>query len=581
MKFLYAILVSLLLAISLQAGIINVPADQPTIQAGINAAVDGDTVLVADGTYTENINYLGKAITVASHYLVDGDTAHIDSTIIDGSQPSNPDSGSVVYFISGEDTTSVLTGFTITGGSGTITEFTWQGVVLPVRFGGGILIYNSGTKILHNTIKNNQIPSYDYSYGGGVAGYPNGSSGHVILDDNRIIYNTVNGSPNAGASGALLLCNATLINNVIAQNSCTATDVASGSVECTSDIPGHKVWIKNNLITGNSATGYRAVGGGVDIEYESTVSVIDNEITFNTLNATEQSFGGGIHVVFRTGSDTISGNTIKGNVVNGNSATWGGGITLHKNENASNTLITNNIISGNQAKYGGGIRCIDSRTQIINNTIVNNTASVFSGGLRVEGSSVATVMNTILWGNSAPFDPQITAAGGATNVRYSDVEGSWPGDGNIDLDPQFVPGDSLFHLSDTSPCVNTGADSLQINGLWYFCPPDDYEGHERPYLGIGADMGADETQVPVGIEPQPSAGIPESYALHQNYPNPFNPSTTIEFALAKPGWVTLKVYNILGEEVAELISENDGERGVLLPHRNGSWICADEEDVVD
>ena len=45
---------------------IRVPADQPTIQAGINAARNGDTVLVAPGTYKENIDFKGKGITVTS-----------------------------------------------------------------------------------------------------------------------------------------------------------------------------------------------------------------------------------------------------------------------------------------------------------------------------------------------------------------------------------------------------------------------------------------------------------------------------------------------------------------------------------
>lgn len=165
MKALPTILTSLFLTLSIQAGIINVPGDQPDIQAGIDAAADGDTVLVADGTYVENINYQGKRITVASHYIMDGDTSHINNSIIDGSQPANPDSGSVVYFVSGEDTTSVLTGLTITGGSGT-----WVlGIGGPAIVGGGIFISESGAKIEQNKIIHNHITTLSGTQAAGIA----------------------------------------------------------------------------------------------------------------------------------------------------------------------------------------------------------------------------------------------------------------------------------------------------------------------------------------------------------------------------------------------------------------------------
>ncbi|MCK5330582.1 MAG: hypothetical protein KAK01_04170, partial [Candidatus Marinimicrobia bacterium] len=60
--------------------------DYTTIQAGINAAVDGDTLLVYEGTYVENIIFNGKSIVVGSEILLDADTSHISRTIIDGNQ---------------------------------------------------------------------------------------------------------------------------------------------------------------------------------------------------------------------------------------------------------------------------------------------------------------------------------------------------------------------------------------------------------------------------------------------------------------------------------------------------------------
>ena len=115
--------------------IIHVPGDYPTIQQGIDAANNYDTVLVSDGMYYEQINFLGKKpLMVASEFLMDGDTNHIANTIIDGSQLTNLDSASVVYFVSGEDTTSILAGFTIRDGKGTIYN------LLDIRGGGGIFI---------------------------------------------------------------------------------------------------------------------------------------------------------------------------------------------------------------------------------------------------------------------------------------------------------------------------------------------------------------------------------------------------------------------------------------------------------
>jgi hypothetical protein len=60
---------------------------------------------------------------------------------------------------------------------------------------------------------------------------------------------------------------------------------------------------------------------------------------------------------------------------------------------------------------------------------------------------------------------------------------------------------------------------------------------------------------PTDVEETEAEGIPKEFTLSQNYPNPFNPITTIEFTLAKTGMASLKIFDILGREIATLVNE--------------------------
>jgi hypothetical protein len=195
-----------------EAQIIHVPADYPSIQEGINTADPGDTVLVSEGTYYENINFLGKKpLIVASEFLLDGDTTHISNTIINGSQPVDPQIGSVETFESGEDTTSVLCGFTITGGSGTM-EPGWD-----MRMGGGIHIKYAGGKLLNNYVHDNTVAHSGAVIGGGIQlGGPVSVIPWIVLRGNRIYNNHAISTSNfVGGGGVICYFNLIMENNTI------------------------------------------------------------------------------------------------------------------------------------------------------------------------------------------------------------------------------------------------------------------------------------------------------------------------------------------------------------------------------
>ena len=86
---------------------IYVPDDRATIQGAIDSAAVGDTVLVDPNIYLESIDFDGKNIVVGSLFLTTGDTSYISQTVIQGG----------VEFSNNEDSTAILSGFTITQGS--------------------------------------------------------------------------------------------------------------------------------------------------------------------------------------------------------------------------------------------------------------------------------------------------------------------------------------------------------------------------------------------------------------------------------------------------------------------------------
>ena len=144
--------------------VLYVPAEYATIQEAISASTDRDTIIVAPGTYSENINYNGKNIVIASYGLPYGNVdAFIQNTIIDGGG-----AGSVVTMNSGEDSSAVLYGFTIQNGN--------------ADYGGGIMIESSEPTFEHLLIQDNQA-----NYGGGVyARY----DGEPIFNHVTVIENT-------------------------------------------------------------------------------------------------------------------------------------------------------------------------------------------------------------------------------------------------------------------------------------------------------------------------------------------------------------------------------------------------------
>lgn len=246
----------------------NVPGSYSTIQSAILACSNSDTVLVDQGTYFENINFRGRRIVVTSRYYMNNNPAVISSTIINGSTPVQPDSGSCVMFNTGEDSTTVLQGFSITGGSG--TKWNDEHGAGVYREGGGILIQYSSPVIQNNFIYNNQCINLS-----GVTS--TGGGGMRIGDSYPRIYNNVvmNNTGKYGAGIVLNFSGCIMKNNVICSNYGVTSYGGGAGIWINSNFSRPKL-IENNTIVNNSA-----ISGAGGIYSGGTVTLMNSIIWGN------------------------------------------------------------------------------------------------------------------------------------------------------------------------------------------------------------------------------------------------------------------------------------------------------------
>jgi len=507
------------------AGTIRVPEDFATIQAAIDASIDGDTVLVGPGKYTENIDFHGKGILLMS-------AEGADKTVIDGNK-----NGSVVTFASGEDSTSCIKGFTLRNGSGTLPE----GGRLS---GGGIYCFSSSPKIIRNVIAENVALAGCGAHGGGIAIL---GTSRPLIEGNRVTAN-------------------------LATSFCDALVNYGGGIYVSGTSTPRLI---DNIITGNNAD----FGGGMAIQDSAKPIIQRNLISQNHpqgvwISAEAQPVIGGFPGL---GNDIVSNEAYDrgqalwraghGEVINAQFNYFGACPTTEAEVYPPEEFNTSNCSArpvrsyfpmeiGNRWTFGTSFPLTEA---------IIDTATV--AGLhffrfdQFRGLEKPLLRLTEEGKLTWRLDPMSSienvwvdfAAEVGDRWKVSDGASIWTVELQSKTDTVTVPAGTFTNCYrfwfDFGCCDNDWVE-------WYTLGIGPVK---RILYGIGVIeyplSSAEVHGIPVGVDKSPSSQAPTKFALQQNYPNPFNASTTIRYELPVSSLVTLEIYNLMGQKVRTLIAQ--------------------------
>lgn len=438
-----------------------------TIQEALGRACDGDTIILFDGEYFENIeiNNLSPFVTIASEMILDGDTNHIADTKING-MDEDP-----VFEVHSKDNSSdevTFYGFTVTNG---YSRGNWYG-------GGGFSIQNSDVNFENMLIKGNRSSNA----GGGI-----GTEYSRIKITNSIVEDNLSAYQGGGINF-----------NGIAE------------IEAIG-----QVIVRNNKSNSN--------GGGIAWDGHW-----DNELSLKNFvieNNEAQSNGGGLY--FQNGWGNNGGTIEVEGLIIKNNRSFNGVGGAYINANGNDMTLQNTIIAYNKSNSTGGLHIENSDINVVHTTVYKNTVlngassndqiELFNnanvvflnsavGGQEAIGASTAhtfylndfdqtcdlTIVSSIVSGGTNSID----------NTYSSTITGAPLGQALYLTDP--VNGD--YMLSPVS--VGLGAGSTSYGSITI--PTLDINGNSRPgTLGENPDVGAVES-------PLDSAEFGAAYEIRNN-----------------------------------------------------------------